>query len=139
MTVGQVVTGTISDDVCVVLARLAFSVTEAAGMPVENAEVWLVDEPELTPPESTRARRLGATDASGTLASWHCFAGFDDVLFWQRETHPTRLVLLILHDVHGVRRAIVEPPIAEVFRDGDLRGSSTAGRRYDLPIAVTFR
>jgi hypothetical protein len=137
MYLGQGVTSGMEDGTCAVIARLGVSVTQAAGVPLQDAEVWLVDEPGPAPPAPTRAERLGGTDASGVLTRWHCFAGSDEVLFWQREPRPTRLVLLILHDVYGVRRAIVEPPIADVFRDGDLRGNPTA--RYELPIAVTFR
>jgi hypothetical protein len=54
--------GFIHDDICAVNGSLDIRVTDPLGAPIEGAEVWEVDEPNLQPPEPTLARLRGSSD-----------------------------------------------------------------------------
>ena len=131
----------IGDSTCVMLARVTFTIVESAGAPVAGAEIWSVDESDAVPPLPTRAQRWGRSDVAGRFVTTHCYAGGDDVSAWQREAHPTRLSFLVLHDALGVRRAIVEPPLTDVYSEGDIR-TSRLGRAvnygYELAVRITY-
>lgn len=104
-----------ADDACGVPVYVGVRVTTETGAPVSAAEVWRVFEPKLTPPEPTRARLWGITDAAGQLLAPECYASRNDTSDWARRQDATRLVGMIVHPQFGMVRSVVAPPVDEVL------------------------
>ena len=144
--VGEV-SGGIGCDVCAVLLSIDLSVTDSAGVPVSQAELWSVDQQNL----AGKAIRLGVTDASGHLLAPHCYMGSTEYAFWRPEESPVVLTLLVLREGYGFRRLSLEPPTADVLSDGrqfealpgaaslsPAFGSRSGKHTYHLPVSVAL-
>ena len=137
--IGQLSGAIIGDSVCRILARVTIDVVDGRDEPVREAEVWSVESFDATPPIPERAHDDGRTNEAGRLVTSHCYAGFDDIDAWQRRPHATRLSYLVMHDAVGYRRVTVEPPLTEVYSNGDV-STSGPGRAvnhgYELAMRV---
>ena len=133
--------GVIGDSVCAMLTRVTLDVVDGRGAPVADAEVWRVETFDATPPIPERAHFQGRTDGNGRLMTSHCYAGASEVVIWSQRANATRLTYLVMHERAGYRRVTAEPPVTDVYRDGDPR-ESRVGRPvsygYELAVRVEF-
>ena len=130
--------GTISYTTCGILTRVIVDIVDGRGEPIRDAEVWRVETFDATPPIPERAYHSGRSNETGRLVTFHCYAGADDVLAWQRRPHATRLSFLVMHDAAGYRRVTVEPPIVEVYSEGDV-STSGPGRAVNYGYELALR
>lgn len=111
-------------DSCAVSLQIRVEVTDTEGVPVEGAEVWMVDRAPPYPREND-ASRLGVTGKDGTLIVPGCLMSSDSYRFWQpKEGDTVTFLLMVIHDGFGVGRIELTPAVDEVLAKGNLTGAA---------------
>jgi hypothetical protein len=118
----RMATSVIGDDICAVGSRLDIRVTDPGGTPIEGAELWEIDEPHLQPPEPTRARLRGSSDAPGQIDLPDCLMGNSEFSRWQLTPTPVNVVLLVVREGYGSRRIVLNVPASDVLAASDVSG-----------------
>jgi hypothetical protein len=77
--------------------------------------LWQIWEPQLQPPEPTRAILRSSTDALGRIDIPHCLMGSIGFSKWRLNPELLRLLLLVVHEGYGSRRIVLTVPAAEVL------------------------
>ncbi len=127
----------IGDTTCGILTRITIDIVDGRGRPIRDAEAWRVETFDATPPIPERAHHVGRSNETGRLVTVHCYAAAGDILAWQRRPHATRLSFLVMHDTAGYRRVTVEPPITDVYSEGEV--GSRPGRPINYGYELALR